>query len=358
MNSSRFSIRQVRKRNLTSVVEFLWFIGFIFSSQLSFAQDADDDVVVFRNGDRLTGEVKLLERGRLSFDTDATGVIGIEWEDVAYLSSDQRFEMEDQDGQLYLGSVVNAEEPGQLRIVTTGEVIDIPMLQVVLITPIEQTLIEQFDIDVDMGYSFTKASDLTRTNVGVDVEYRRERNGLRLTFDTVMTDEVDDSTKRENLNFTYQRFLDDRWIALALLSMERNDQLGVDLRTIVGGGRGRYLRQTNSSLLAVYGGVVGTREEINGTINTEDSVEGVAVVRADWFRFDEPELDISTQFAVFPSLSESGRVRSALDLSLRWEVVSDLFWGVTIYHNYDSDPRSIEADTSDYGVITSLGWSF
>ena len=37
------------------------------------------DVVVFQNGDRLTGEVKGLDRGRLSFDTDATGTIAIEW---------------------------------------------------------------------------------------------------------------------------------------------------------------------------------------------------------------------------------------------------------------------------------------
>ena len=37
------------------------------------------DTVVFHNGDRLTGEVKGLDRGQLSFDTDATGTIAIEW---------------------------------------------------------------------------------------------------------------------------------------------------------------------------------------------------------------------------------------------------------------------------------------
>lgn len=35
------------------------------------------DVVVFNNGDRLTGEVKSLERGRLCFETDATDTISI-----------------------------------------------------------------------------------------------------------------------------------------------------------------------------------------------------------------------------------------------------------------------------------------
>ena len=38
---------------------------------------ADTDVVTMINGDRLTGEVKSLERGKLRFDSSATGTIPI-----------------------------------------------------------------------------------------------------------------------------------------------------------------------------------------------------------------------------------------------------------------------------------------
>ncbi len=38
---------------------------------------ADTDVVIFKNGDHLTGEVKSLERGRLRFKTEATDTISI-----------------------------------------------------------------------------------------------------------------------------------------------------------------------------------------------------------------------------------------------------------------------------------------
>ena len=54
---------------------------------------AKTDVVVFKNGDRLTGEVKSLERGRLRFKTDATDTISIEWDDGAYLNSDQNIQV-------------------------------------------------------------------------------------------------------------------------------------------------------------------------------------------------------------------------------------------------------------------------
>jgi len=36
------------------------------------------DLVIFNNGDRLTGELKSLKRGRLNLNTEATGTIGIE----------------------------------------------------------------------------------------------------------------------------------------------------------------------------------------------------------------------------------------------------------------------------------------
>src|SRR5690606_8136846 len=52
------------------------------------------DVIVLVNGDRLTGEVKGLERGKLSFKTDATGTIQVEWDKVASLQSGQYLQVE------------------------------------------------------------------------------------------------------------------------------------------------------------------------------------------------------------------------------------------------------------------------
>jgi hypothetical protein len=42
------------------------------------------DIVQLKNGDRITGEVKSLDRGELSFDTDHMGTLSIEWEAVAF----------------------------------------------------------------------------------------------------------------------------------------------------------------------------------------------------------------------------------------------------------------------------------
>jgi len=325
-----------------------------------------DDILIFRNDDHLTGEIERLDRGRLFFDTAATPAISIEWDEVAYLTSNQRFEIEMESGAIFLGSLSSTDEPGQLSIRTaSGAAIEIPMLQAISMTPIEATLLEQIEVDVTMGYNFTKASDLSQLNLGIDATYRRERNGLNLSFDTVMTDDQTlESTKRQNLNLSYDRFFDNRWVTRGLVAFERNDQLGIDLRSSIGGARGRFLRQTNSQILALYGGLILNREEVDGTNQppgadlTEDSVEAVGAVQAEWFRYDEPEVDIVTNFAIYPNLSQSGRVRTELDVSVQWEIVSDLVWEISVYHDFDSAPPSADAEKTDYGVITSVGWEF
>ena len=56
--------------------------------------------------------------------------------------------------------------------------------------------------------------------------------------------------------------------------------------------------------------------------------------------------------------TDSGRLRTQLDVNLRWELINDLFWDLNYYNTYDSDPPSGAESTSDYGIVTSIGWSF
>lgn len=59
---------------------------------------------------------------------------------------------------------------------------------------------------------------------------------------------------------------------------------------------------------------------------------------------------------LYPSLTDSGRLRSSSDLRLRWELIEDLFFDITAYGSYDN---KAEANNDiDYGVTTGLGWEY
>ena len=173
---------------------------------LSLPAAASTDVVVFKNGDRLTGEVKSLERGLLRFKTAATDTIRIEWDEIAYVSSSQNIQVETQEGLRFLGELTWPARSGVVTVDTQSGAFDLDSDRVVKMTPIKESLVGRFDGDVRVGYNFTKASSVEQFTLGLDADYRTELRILSLTFDASTSDSQESSaSQRSNLNFTYRR---------------------------------------------------------------------------------------------------------------------------------------------------------
>ena len=85
-------------------------------------------------------------------------------------------------------------------------------------------------------------------------------------------------------------------------------------------------------------------------------MEGFLTGNYNLWRFSTPELDLAISGTLYPSLTESGRVRGDTDIRLRWEIVEDLFLDFTAWGTYDNQN---EGDSSiDYGLTTGLGWEY
>jgi hypothetical protein len=66
---------------------------------------AKEDIVVLKNGDYITGEVKGMEFARLSYSTDAMKTLSIEWDEVKYIKAKETFRIEMEDGTDFSGSL-------------------------------------------------------------------------------------------------------------------------------------------------------------------------------------------------------------------------------------------------------------
>jgi hypothetical protein len=320
---------------------------------------ANTDVVVFDNGDRLTGEIKSLERGRLRFKTEATDTISIEWDNVAFLSSDQNIQIETYEGRRYLGRLKLSPALKTINVEMDGDYLAIDASHVVLLTPIEEKGINRLDGDITAGYNFAKASEVEQMTFGLDMEFRTETRIFSLSADNSLSDSEDnEASQRSSLNLDYKRLWSNRWFWSGMLSGDRNDELGIDLRTSIGSGGGRIVRQTNHSAMAMEGGLMVSHENLAGSESDQDTLEAYVNLTWDWFRYDTPELDLSTSLEIIPNLTDSGRVRGELDVSLKWEIINDLFWEISVYDSYDSEPAVVGAEQNDYGIVTSLGYDF
>lgn len=339
------------------------FFGALIAAHMAITTPAtaadDTDVVTFMNGDRLTGEFKSLQRGRLRFKTEATDTISIEWDNVASLSSNQNIQVETAEGIRYLGHLSTSSDERQIVVETGPDSVRLEAERVILMTPIEEGGLDRFDADVSAGYNFAKADEVKSTNLSVDLNYRTEARIIGLDFDSQFTDSsTSEASQDVSLDLNYTRLLMERWLIGGIVSFERNDELGLDLRTSVGGGGGRILHQSNNSSLSLIGGLLLSREKVGADVPDENFVEAFATLKWDWFRFDTPELDLTTSLQVIPNLTDSGEVRGEFEIEFKWEIVEDLFWSLALTDSYDSKAELTGGENNDYSVITSVGWNF
>lgn len=317
------------------------------------------DVITMDNGDRITGEIKSLQQGVLTVSTDNLGTLSIEWAHVASVDSAFVFRLEMTSGEILLGSLAGDGDRPALHVGDSdGQLAR--MNEIVRMAPIEERLLDRFEGSVSAGISYTKGSDSRQTNLAFDSTYYAERFQANVSLSSIATDDGsdDDATVRDDLAFTYRRLRPNRWYNAGLAEAQRNDELGLDLRVSLGAGIGRFVRQSQRTLLALTGGLLVSREWTAGSDETHTVLEGYLQAGYDYFVYDSPKVSVSSDLTIYPVLSDWGRVRSDVDITLKWELVSDLSWTLQFYGSYDNEPQAADGSTSDFGFVTGLGYSF
>lgn len=325
---------------------------------------AKTDVIVLVNGDHITGEVKNLSYGQLKFKTDHMGTVYIEWDKIASVSTDQVLQIETTDGRRYEGrSPEPAPQAETLRLVpiggdSGGPAIDLPMDSIVRVAYLEQgSFLERLDGAVSVGYSYTQATHIEQLNVSGNVGTRNRKRMWNIALDTNTSSQSDGpSSRRASLSGSFEKFMANRYYYESTLNFTRNDELGLDLRSLLSVTAGRYLVQGQGREWRVGAGLAVSNEDRSDGTSVE-SIELPVTSSFRMFRLDSPKTDVTLELTVLPSLTESGRVRGEATIKARHEIVSDLFFEISLYDSYDN--RAPEGSPSnDWNVVTSLGYSF
>ena len=316
------------------------------------------DIVYFVNGDVIHCEIKGLERGKLTVKSIGFGTINIEWDKIAHIESTHPFQLELQSGIRYLGAVAPGEESGKLEVQTLAGSNRLDHARIVSIEPVEESFFERLDGSIDIGYDFTVASSATSWSLNADTTYVGENYDAKIAFDSLYkTQEGAEPVNRQNLDFTYSRHFRDRWFSAGLAQAQQNANQALEFRGLLGGGIGRRIVQTNRTTFSLLAGAAFSNEKYTDTdfIKNAEIFGGVLF---DTFRFNSPEIQITASARVLPSVIDAGRVRIQADAKVRLELFKDLFWQLTLYESFDSDPPSALSSRNDFGITTSFGWSF
>ncbi|HSE18663.1 MAG TPA: DUF481 domain-containing protein [Pyrinomonadaceae bacterium] len=348
------------KRKLGRVVLII-LLGFLFV--LTAAAKNVDDVVVLKNGDRLTGEIKGLQRGELRIKSDYMAeAVRLDWVKVERLESKSIFMIWLVDGKLVTDVMrllpANSEEAANFVIGNSGQVLKVHQLDVIRIAPADSQFWKRLEGSIDFGFSFTSGNDQYQTQLAATATYRAGDHSFTTSIDSAFSGQTEGTNlTRNQFVFDYRKQLTARWYAGGLVDLLRSDQQSLKLRTSVGGLIGRNLKQTEHTRFSVFGGVVGTRENYSELIGTPRTTNADAIAGVDFMTFRFNRTDIRSRINLFPSLTTPGRTRLQATSDLRIKIVKDLWWGFHVYENFDSRPP-VRADKNDLGVSTSLGWKF
>jgi putative salt-induced outer membrane protein YdiY len=322
------------------------------------AHAAKTDVVVMRNGDTITGEIDVLERGRLRFKTDDMGTLDIEWDKVRHVSAGATFEIEDLAGGRYFGSLQPGAQEGELEVVGLLGVQRLELTRIVVVRRLGATFWRRLDGSIDVGASYTSSSELLKIDLSARAKFRRPGYELSADANATITRQPEvENTRRSGVTLAYTRRRENRWLGFGQGKLEQNRELGFDLRAALAGGGGRILVQSpRDDLLTALGVSLNRERPVEG--DTTTNTELMLVLRYDRFSYDFPKVDVLVTLAGFASLNDWGRTRVELDASLKRELFKDFSASLKAYESYDSRPASAGAPKNDYGLTFALGWSF
>ena len=313
------------------------------------------------NNDWVTGEIKKLDYAKLTYSTDAAGTIQIKWDQIYQIKSDKFFEIILSEGEKYFGSLgfTVGNDKYKMLVITTDDSVEVDMNLIVEITPIKNRFWTRIDGSLDMGFSYTKASDVKQWNSSLQLSYRSTKSLTSISGGSIMVNQPGlESTSKQDLGLSFRRFIKGEFAYTGFTSLQQNSELGIELRSAVGGGMSKSWIKSNLSRLISTGGVIVNRENTYESTELTTNLEGLIRLEYQIFRYRDPEIYITASGDLFPSFTVRGRYRTDVNLQFKYEFFKDFFFGLTFYHNYDSKPPEGANSGMDWGATTSIGWTF
>lgn len=337
------------------LIKFLIAFSVFISFQISYAQTSD--TLALDNGDIIVGEIKEMKNGVLSIETDySDSDFTIKWIKVKKISSSQYYLVTLNNGvRLNTDLHTKAKDTGVVDLTSINEKVTVNISDIVYIKAIKTSFFSRLSASLSVGYNFTKSNNLSQFTVRSTLGYIADTWGANASYNSVVSkqDSVPE-TNRTDANIGAKYFLKNDWFLSLSGDFLSNDEQKLDLRTTIKGGAGKYFIHSNRVYFGAGTGLAWNNERFSDEFNTErNSLEAYLGLELNMFDFDD--ISLYTNLVAYPSLTESGRLRTDFTLDLKYDLPYEFFIKLGFTHNFDSKPIESAAKV-DYIFQTTFGW--
>jgi len=220
---------------------------------------------------------------------------------------------------------------------------------------------QRFNGNINSGIAYSKGNQATQYNLGTQTEYLRERWEAQATFNSNLSSNSGSTTSTRNqLGLSGYHLLPwDNYFYAGLGNFLQSSVQGIRLQTTLGGGIGRFLKNTDRASIALLGGLAWQSTDYKQSAAVPQGTQniGAALIgaRVKVFVFKKTNLDVTA--TLVPALSDPGRVFYGTNATYYIKLFNNLSWNVSFYGNWDTQPPP-GFSGSDYGTSSGLSWTF
>lgn len=315
------------------------------------------DTLWVKNGNVLYGEIKGLSSGILTMETPySDDDFTIDYSEVDQYYVQQRCIII-LDGGKRLNGFLRSEEQGKVTIRSTeGSFKNLDIKLVTSFQVIEKKVWDRFYGNIDIGFNLTKANNQRQLNIGGGLHYR----GFKWFSDfdissLVANQENTEEVQRTNINLGFTRMISDKWFVRGTGSFLSNTEQNLAGRYSARIGGGRFLANTSKLMFGVTAGLNYNYETYQEESLDKESTE--LYLSTNLNMFDFKDFSLNTRLDLYPSISESGRIRADYILNTKYDLPYDFYVKLEFQFNYDNQVVA-GGSAFDYILNTGFGWSF
>lgn len=314
--------------------------------------------VTFKNGDRLTGKVEMLDKDELTIDSAVAGKVTVKLEDVATFVTDEPVTIRLQDGTEFKQKI-NAGPEGQITPEGGAGVaaMPIPLASIRKINPKENWtgsllvggLLTKGTNDTEqlnIAFNIARRTDTDRITAGAGYLFGRQED----------PDTGDDKTTTDNwfVAGKYDYFFNPRFYAFGGARVERDRIADLDLRFIPSAGVGYQWVESPTFNFSTEGGIAWLYEDYRGE-GTQESISLRLAYHVDK-EFND-DVSVFHNFAYYPTLESLNDFYFITDLGIRADLTAQMFTEFKVEYRHDATPGASSA-RNDLRYILGVGWDF
>jgi putative salt-induced outer membrane protein YdiY len=314
------------------------------------------DVVILKNGDRLTGTVERIRGGKVELHTAWAGTVAIDAQAVESVATDAPVTVVMKDYTRLVGPLQPV--PGRIAVQAQADaapvVVDLQRVQVML----PGRLAERdwrFTGRINLGLSDTAGNtEVQRFSGDAELVARRGRDRLGLSARGSQASERGGETEQNAvLALKYDRFIDERWYGYGGGTLEHDRFKDLRLRSTVGAGAGHQVIESPGLNLALEGGLDRVHTDYIGGLDDRFHALRLASRFDWWFWPDVVQLFNNNQG--FVSLADARASFLRTQSGLRFPLRAGLTATVGLNVDWDGDPAPGRRAV-DRQLLMSLGY--